>query len=99
MSASDEGIERRIAALLATPWRPPDQAFVAAVDAEVQIEQAYALRRRRAWTRFYGEALGAIAVSAAAVTLGLAGGTKMLPLIAAAMPLVWVATNRWATAR
>lgn len=94
MSPTDE-IDATIAALLAPPDRAPDRVFVAEVDALIQLDQAYRRRRRRAWSRFAGEAASAAGLSSAALMLGWAGGGA-LAMIAALIPLVWVATNRWA---
>lgn len=90
--------EAAIAALLAQPDRAPDPAFIAEIDALVQLDQAYRRQRQRAWSRFGGEAASALGLSGAAVVLAYAGG-GMLAMIAAAIPVIWAATNRWATAR
>lgn len=95
-----------LAALLRDPPRSPDRQFIAKVDALVQLDQAYALRRSRAWRRFAGDVVVATAIAVPALGLGLASagggiGTDHVALIAATMMIAlagWAATNRWASA-
>ena len=96
--------EISFAALFGDAPRDPDPQFIAKVDALVQLDQAHALRRRRAWRRFAGDIVvaGAIALPALGLSLGQAAeliGTNHVALIAAASMVAltgWAATNRWA---
>ncbi|MBA4047007.1 MAG: hypothetical protein C0476_00535 [Sphingomonas sp.] len=94
-----------LAALFCDTPRPPDAQFVAQVDALVQLDQAFALRRRRAWRRFASDIVvaGAMALPALGLSLGSAAGligTDHVALIACAIMIAlagWAATNRWAS--
>lgn len=97
--------QARLRLLLDEAPRTPDPGFVAQVDALVQLDQTYRLRRRRAWQRFAGDLATASAIIVPALGLTLAAaagltGTGHVAPIVAAMTLAlagWAATNRWAS--
>lgn len=95
----------RLRAMLEDVPRAPDRAFVNQIDALVQLDQAYALRRRRAWRRFAGDVVVASAILVPALGLGLASAPGLISsdhaaFIVSTMMLAlvgWAATNRWAS--
>lgn len=98
--------DARLAALLGDAPRAPDPGFVARIDTLVQLDQAYAARRRRAWRRFAGDLVVAGAIIVPALGLGLGSVFGVMPtdhvaLLVSALALVlvgWAGTNRWAGA-
>lgn len=95
----------RLRAMLEDAPRAPDRAFVNQIDALVQLDQAYALRRRRAWRRFGGDVVVAAAILVPTLGLGLTSGPGVISsdhaaFIVSTMMLTlvgWAATNRWAS--
>ncbi|HEY0149260.1 MAG TPA: hypothetical protein VGB70_09660 [Allosphingosinicella sp.] len=63
--ASDTDIESRLAALLATPERAPDERFVLQVRQALIADQALAAARSKAWRKFAVElaATGAVVLA------------------------------------
>jgi len=69
----DEEVDRKLAALLAAPSRPADDAFAARVERLVLIEERLSRARRAAWRRFGLEMAGAAAILLVFVVLERSG--------------------------